>query len=101
MNQYFYEQRLMHRCRNYNNRNDNNNNNNNNKMVMITIKTTIIVGHGNYYTSNSNNTCIDNESALRHLQAIYNSKCMSRTELFRLSYQVLFKYAQISSKNLI
>ena len=46
---------------------------------------------------------IDSESSLRLLQAIYNSKYinMSRIESFPLSYQVLFKYAQISSKNLI
>ena len=46
---------------------------------------------------------IDSESSLRLLQAIYNSIYinMSRIESFPLSYQVLFKYAQISSKNLI
>ena len=69
---------------------DNNNNSNNSS-------------YGNYYISNNNNTCIDSESSLRLLQAIYNSKYinMSRIESFPLSYQVLFKYAQISSKNLI
>ena len=106
MIQYFYEQSVMHRCKNYTNNNDNdsnnNNNNNNNKMVMITIKTTIIIVMVIIILVITIIPVLIPKQLLGIFkQFISQNIYMSRTESFPLLYQVLFKHAQISSRNLI